>query len=154
MKMSEHSVALKLMWSAIFFNLMKIGWRVRLATDVQKWEDESTFIFEYVAGQDGYRGPPEAIACVSTDSSYQLHLISNNCYHQDLSDDMFRILNATWTQYGHKFGTKMRRHDYENTHAVTLFEFDKYVWSALNDSQMRLGAIMVMAHVSTHIGAF
>ena len=59
----SNSLKLKLMWSAIFFNLLKIGWRVRLATDVQRYGEDSTFIFEYVADQTDYRGVPEAIAC-------------------------------------------------------------------------------------------
>ena len=89
----SNSLRLKLMWSAIFFNLLKIGWRVRLATDVQRYGEDSTFIFEYVVNKSNYRGTPEAIACVSVSSTNKLHLISKECFHQALNDDM-QTLNS------------------------------------------------------------
>ena len=48
-----------------------------------------------------------------------------------LNDDMCRILNATWSKYGHQFSAEKRGHDFQNYQdtSVTEYDFHEHVWS-------------------------
>ena len=154
----KSSLQYKLMYTSIFSSLLKIGWRVRLASDFQRYGESSTFIFEYVGNTPNFQRP-ESLACISVSSHDKLQLISDMMYHQVLKSDMERILDATWKKYGHRYTCEQREHKFKNYQETIVTEYDlgESVWgrpafSSSENGKMRLEAGMTIAHVCGQLG--
>ena len=153
----RESLQCKLMYTSIFSNLLKIGWRVKLSSGCPGGLNVSSmFIFEYVKNLP----QPESLVCVSVSSDSKLQLISDKRYHELLKNDMEVILNATWGKYGHKYNSKEKSHSFKNFQETRVTEYDlcKQVWNQptvsteKSKNNRRLKAGMVIAHVCSQLG--
>ena len=94
------SLQQKLLYSSIFFNCLKAGWRVQLATDIQRYANDSLFVFQYIGDQQDFK-PPIGVCCVSTSSYDKLQLICHQNDSNILQNSLAKLMNKTW-------GTKYR----------------------------------------------
>lgn len=146
------------MWSSIFFELLKQGWRVRLASDLQRYGEDSTFFFENISNSPDFV-VPESIACVSVSSYSKLQVIADQKYMKRLEEDMDQIMNDHWVKYGYRYGKTNKSHDFDNwSHfAVVEYEFNESVWSKPglftgSSGNLLLMAGYSMAHVCASLG--
>ena len=94
------SLQQKLLYATIFYKCLVAGWRVQVATDIQRFADDSLFIFEYIGDQQDFK-PPIGVCCVSTSSYDKLQLICHQNDSNILQNSLAKLMNKTW-------GTKYR----------------------------------------------
>ena len=123
------SLQQKLLYATIFYKCLVAGWRVQVATDIQRFADDSLFIFEYIGDQQDFK-PPISVCCVSTSSNDKLQLISHQNDSNILQDSLSKLMKKTWgTKYN--FTNNQREHNLHHykDYKVTEYDYGCFVWS-------------------------
>jgi hypothetical protein len=88
----EPALKLKLSWTAIFFNLHRLGYRPLISTDMQRYDHVENFqLFERTN-----EPPPQALALVSLSSYGKFQIVTETGYHDEIMQSMTNIVTQHW----------------------------------------------------------
>ena len=149
------------LWSSIFYNLMKIGWKVILSTDVQMACKDSLFVFERISEDESQNFENLNLAYLtfyeaSNDgiSSIKLKSAGSQEDHKDLTENLAEILNESWKQDGENGnGNKQDFHQHiQLSSKTTQFYLQTLQSSVLSKSAERLAFTQICGKLGKKLG--